>query len=695
MKSFSLKNKKITIFVAVVLIAAVILGVVFLPNAVKADIKNYNYRQKTNPVSHNDFDISLGNGMFGFDSKNSVFSVSAASDNVFFNSHSEEAAEYDNAVIASIRLRDKKGNAYSLDTSSNSVPFNTFKLENKKSNSFSVNYGLFPDEKQAEKGESGASVFAYIQIDFSEANGVFTASVNTQNIKLPKGFILEKLSILPGLFSVPAGEEAYFTVPDGCGAIINTAAVTEKPISLNLSVYGSDIAFNEYTDGAKLPFFAVEKDGYLLNSIIENGDALSEIICKKQKNGGGYLYNTFTVTPCTTADGKFIKGASYEGVLSQSYTLKKDGSYNDIALRIRDSLQKRGYLSDSLTGSTADLPFFINVIGSADGKNTLTSFESAAEITALLKSRGVRNISLRYSGYGKKGLKSDYKDINILCDSLGGKAGFNTLTSKLSEQQNTLHSDVNILSSYDKKDGDILLYDEYSKLVGRVPDKFSFNCEGDINSAVAKAYKFATGYPSTGICLNDGSLYLSSDLKNKVSRQQVLYDIQNSVGAFGAIGGFMLSEPAVYLMKQAQSVFSTPVTASCSNEVGVETVPILQMVIHGGVIYGSGLINVTSFSSDDAFLKCIEYGGVPSFVFTHSNETSVSYSSYATQTSKLYSRAKKLLPVMNMKITSHEKVTDGVYKITYDYSKIVYVNYNPSVVEINGVMISAKDFIVI
>jgi hypothetical protein len=82
-------------------------------------------------------------------------------------------------------------------------------------------------------------------------------------------------------------------------------------------------------------------------------------------------------------------------------------------------------------------------------------------------------------------------------------------------------------------------------------------------------------------------------------------------------------------------------------------------------------------------------------LFTHSSDTNVSYSSYATQTAKLYSRAKKLCPVMNMKITSHEKVTDGVYKITYDYSKTVYVNYNPSLVEVNGVMISAKDFIVI
>jgi hypothetical protein len=48
-----------------------------------------------------------------------------------------------------------------------------------------------------------------------------------------------------------------------------------------------------------------------------------------------------------------------------------------------------------------------------------------------------------------------------------------------------------------------------------------------------------------------------------------------------------------------------------------------------------------------------------------------------------------------MGISSHELVVPGVYKVVYDYSKIVYVNYNPSVVEVEGIMIAAKDFVII
>ena len=147
-------------------------------------------------------------------------------------------------------------------------------------------------------------------------------------------------------------------------------------------------------------------------------------------------------------------------------------------------------------------------------------------------------------------------------------------------------------------------------------------------------------------------------------------------------------------MKQADAVFSVTQSAALSGSVGVTTVPLLQMVLHGSVCYGSEPVNLFQ-DSQDAVLKAVEYGAVPSFVFTYDKCDVLNYGIYATQTAKFYASAKRMLPLMDMKITSHEQVVSGVYKITYDYSKVVYVNYNPSVVEVNGILVSAKDFIVI
>jgi hypothetical protein len=82
-------------------------------------------------------------------------------------------------------------------------------------------------------------------------------------------------------------------------------------------------------------------------------------------------------------------------------------------------------------------------------------------------------------------------------------------------------------------------------------------------------------------------------------------------------------------------------------------------------------------------------------VFTHSELESLGYSAYVNDTALLYEKASRMLPLLGMGISSHELVVPGVYKVVYDYSKIVYVNYNPSVVEVEGIMIAAKDFVII
>ncbi len=697
MKRKSSKNKIIIPVVAVVLVVA-IATVVFVPALINKNAKNFNF---SNPVTaqelaFNQYDKKLGEDVsFLYDSKTSVFGIALANGGVVAGSQNKSAAENSLATIFTIRLRDRKGNTYSLDSSSNSIAFGGAEEYMAEENRFGIKYTLYPTADVKEKDNVQVKTVG-VPVVFSCKNNGLRVSVNVSEIQLPDGWFVEKISILPGLFSVNSGSRnVFYTVPDGCGAQIDVGARSEKPLALDLNVYGEDVTFYDYSEGAVLPFFALTKNGVSINTIIEDGDALSRITCKRFENGGGYLYNTFTITPCSNVDGKLVKGETYTGVVSQLYMVADNNAdYNTIAAQVRDNLTARNYLNASAVTSFSDLPFFINVIGSDNGKNELTAFESAAEITALLKSRGVRNIALRFTGYGKKGLDT-LADTLSASEALGGSSGLKNLKTEIIEQGNSLYLDANVLADKNGYGKRFAIYDEISKFLGVLPSEFSLSGSGELKGNVGNIYKFATDSESAKVCLNDGASVLYTDLKGKVTRQGVLEQLSSSVSTLSATGGLMLSYPAVYLMKQADSVFSTPNTASCEGEAGVTVVPVLQMVLHGSVVYGSVPVNVSNLSSEDALLKCAEYGCVPSFLFTHSAETNISYTSYATQTTKLYSKAKKLAPVMNMKMTSHEKVTDGVYKITYDYSKIVYVNYNPSVVEVNGVMISAKDFIVI
>ncbi len=689
-------NRKIIIITAVVLVAAVVVGVA-LPLFLNKQTNNFMLGNAGDAKeASTGYNVSFGEGFkYLFNSSDSVFAISSSDGKTIFTSHSKAAADNSLATILDIRLRDKKGNSYSMDSSANSVAAADFKIVSQDVNHINVVYELKPASTNGKLPVNELNVSIPVLFEFSHSK--LKASVDISAITLSKGLYIENISLLPGLFSVESGaKNTYFTVPDGCGAQIDVGAVTEAPIVLDLNVYGEDVSFDPYSQGAVLPFFGIIRNGFSINSIIEDGDAISRITCKKDALGGGYLYNTFNVTPCGIVDGKFVHGESYDGIISQTYVVKDSGAtYSSIAVQVRDSLNQRNYLATSLDGTFTDFPFFINVVGSNNGKNPLTTFEDAAEITALLKSRGVRSIALRVSGYGEKGLATSPDRVNSFSKALGGREGFSELSAAVNEQGNYLFVDSNIVADKSKTSLPVRIYDDVSKFAGYTPAKFSLSDSKVVDGRVADIYNFATEYENVSICLNDASKFLYTDLEGGKTRHEMLSLLKDEASTLSATGSLMLDYPAVYLMKETQAVFSTPITASCAGVNGVTSVPILQIVLHGGVVYGSIPINVSNLYADDALLKCVEYGCVPSFLFVHSENTPISYSSYATQTARLYSKAKQLMPLMNMKITSHELVTDGVYKITYDYSKVVYVNYNPSLVEVNGVMISEKDFVVI
>ncbi len=698
MKKFPNK-KKIIITAACALVVAIAVTIV-VPVLIKPKSKNNMYGNATIAEGFNrqNFDVVLGEkNEFLFNSKNSTFAIISSEGKTVFSSHSKEAADISLAAILDVRLRDKKGNSYSMDSSANSVSLGSFEVADKTKSSVTVLYNLYPNKKAAKAGQQEGKVYADIPVTFSFKGEKLNVSVDVGAIKMPKNFFLEKITLLPGLFSVGAGNKnTYFTVPDGCGAQIDASVVTGKTLSLDLNMYGEDVSLTEYKAGATLPFFALTKNGVSVNVLVENGDALSRIVCKRFETGGGYLYNTFVTTACGVVNNRFVKGEEYKGVVSQSYIFNDaNGDYNTIAAQVRDNLSERNYLSSSLNGSFSDFPFFINVVGSVDGKTALTRFEDAAGITALLKSRGVRNIALRFSGYAKNGLASTPAETEEFSKTLGGENGFVSLMEDVKEQGNELFFDANILTGNYPTKNMIKIYNETSRFVGYLPAEFSLASTSKIKDNTAKTYKTVSGYETANVCLNDASKLLYSDFVEKQNRQYMLEEIVGKVGALSASGSLMLDYPAAYLLKHSNAVFSTPNVASCDGVNGVKSVPVLQIVLHGSVVYGSMPINLSNLSFEDSLLKCVEFGCVPSFLFTHSGDTNVSYTSYATQTAKLYSKAKQLMPVMGMKITSHQEVTEGVFKITYDYSKIVYVNYNPSLVEIDGVMISAKDFVII
>lgn len=698
-----IKSKKFLISaVAVVLVAAIVVAIVVISSRPKA-LKNYSYiaENQASVKFDESFDVvieGLSSEKMLINGTNGAVALVTSDGKTVFNSCSADASEYSLATVLSIRLRDGSGNSYTMNSTDNSVSFNGVSVEDKGDGSVSVKFDVFPDAERAKKGVGKADVFASVTVDFSYENGAFKSNVDTRKVVVPEGFCLEKISVLPGLFSINTGASGdYYLVPDGCGALVQLNAVNEADYSLNLGMYGTDNALYGYSIGAYLPYYSYIKGNCFINTIITEGDALSEISFKKFSRGGGYLYNTFTVTACGVVGGEYVCGPSYQGDITQIYYLTEDNDdYNEIALQVRDVLIGKGYLSDGLREVYAQLPAYVGVIGSEKGNNPATTFEQAAEITTMLKSKGVSNIALRFIGGGKDGFSTVAGDSFDFSSSVGGKDGAVSLGNKMNEQGNSLYVDYNMFvgkAEYRKTTANI--YGDFTNYAGYGNVDFTVLDTEKVNSNVSKAYKFLEDKPNLNICLNDGSKLLYTDIEGGVNRQYALGSVQRNLNSLVASSNVMLSSPAVYLMKYVDGVYSLPEAASLQSYSGVTSVPILQIALHGSIVYGTNPINVSALSSGDALLKSVEFGAVPSFVFTHSELESLGYSAYVNDTALLYEKASRMLPLLGMGISSHELVVPGVYKVVYDYSKIVYVNYNPSVVEVEGIMIAAKDFVII
>ncbi len=692
------KGNKLKIVIPVICLL-VIVGVlcgVFIPRLQTRGVVQFNLCQ--GEQKGYDFDegykafVKAACGTLYINEKTSAVAITDNEGKVVFNSHSKDAAENKLANVLALTLRDKTGNSYVENSSINSVEYGTFEISEKKKNSVTITFSFVADRE--------GTVTEKIPVKFSEKNGGFKVEIDIKQITLKDGYCIERISILPGLFSEnkPKGE-CFYTVPDGCGAQVDLTAKTKKSYTQTLDVYGSDITFGEYFQGATLPCFAMTKNGVMVTTVIEDGDALSSISVKHNKNIGGNLYNTFIITPYGKVDGKLIKGPSYDGVISQVYYVSTNGkrNYNTVSALVRDNLIEKGYLPSNMSDTFVDYPFFITAIGSENGKknNMFTTFENSAEMIALLKSRGVRSIALRFVGAGDKGLNSGAKGFDELSNILGGKNGYKTLCDTASQKNSSVWYDVNLSITPNKYGkNNVVLYDELREYISKEPINSNVSSYNYAYSNISDAYSFLSQTENGNVCINDLSYLLYSDVLGKTDRQTALENLKDKIQSLSVSNGLMLSKPAVYLMNQADAVFSVTQSSDLEAYEGVTNVPLLQMVLHGSVCYGSEPVNLFENSSD-AVLKAVEYGASPSFIFTYDNCKILDYGVYATQTAKFYASVKRMLPLMDMKMTSHEQVVSGVYKITYDYSKVVYVNYNPSVVEVNGILVSAKDFVVV
>ena len=157
MKMNSKKKKIIISCCALVLVATIIVAIIFLPGTVNKEVKTNSYVAKTQTgIAVSDaFDVTIkgsDNKKMLVNSKNGAVAFVSDDGKVVFNSCSIDAAEQQLASVLSLRLRDKIGNSYIMNSTDNSVSFGTFRVVAQSNIRTNIEFNFFPDDASAKKG---------------------------------------------------------------------------------------------------------------------------------------------------------------------------------------------------------------------------------------------------------------------------------------------------------------------------------------------------------------------------------------------------------------------------------------------------------------------------------------------------------------------------------------------------------------
>lgn len=612
---------------------------------------------------------------------------------------------------------------YYLNSQDNSLAYNkaSFKLTD---GGAEFTYDIFSDKETAKKKNYSDSDIGFrIKLSVKLIDGNMTVDCSHSNLTGNPDAFIENIVLLNSFGAYNTSyEDDFILVPDGSGAIIKTAVYDESFDSLSFAVYGKDPAISSGTSGnAIIPAFGMKHGETAFVSLVQKGDAVASIKADKAKslNEFNRVYSSFNITPTLYDDEKlYISKEPSVDTLSLCYRFLtgNNATYAGLASACREQLIRNSVLSTKSVTNEDYLPCFLSLTGAVtddsgikDKLVPVTDFEQAADMMSRMKSKGINNISVRYTGIFNGGVNSENpSDISIL-NSLGGKDGLTELYDYIKTQKMSLYFDVNLLSdsssiafnsakSIKIKDFKYKPYLTYEYLKAPVYNKEFINID-KLKDIVVSVLSRTEGLEFSGFSLNDIGTVLYSDYSNSgISRQEAAKIISSSVAPLSTNHSTMAVTGNFYMIKNVNKIVNMPMKPSVARSGAYISVPFVPMVLHGIVDYTGLPINI-EVNMNDTMLKYIEYGACPHFEWNYepiddeAESDMYYYDNTINAAAEFYTKANSALyDLRDARMTDHYEVEDGIFCTEYDTGAMIYVNYTDSDFTILGVVVEANDF---
>ena len=516
----------------------------------------------------------------------------------------------------------------------------------------------------------------------------------------------------------------------------------------------ADYTVREITENSKLALFGIfrEKSGIL--ATIESGASLANISAGVSGDVNEYnnVYAKFIVrgndtlamfgTTGSEAELPIVEKNYYDSPLTMRYTFLTEEykGYSGAANYYRSRLINEGKL-EAGNSETGDIKFYYDVVGGVEqvkfflgtqyrGLTAMTTFEEAEDMAKALKEAGVTNQVLNMQGWSGGGYYHDTLGKIKVLGKLGGTSDLEELSKELSDMGGTLYVDCafqkvsDVSSRYSPSNESSRYYGTgYVGELGEVNPatlRQTSSLRYDENIYYLISPKFLvrytegftdriTDYDVAGISLRDLGNVLHSDKRrtNVITREQALEIVKVQMQKMEDTGkNIMVNDGNDYSFAYADDIINAPLSDNDYYVVD-ESVPFYEMLIHGCIDYSGSVINLGNTTDEnEIILTLIENGASPHFVFTksESNEMkktalnkfySTTFDSWKDSAVKIWKETNTALSkVSGASITGHRNISEGVSVTVYSNGVTIYVNHTDESVNVDGVEIDAKSYVI-
>jgi len=566
---------------------------------------------------------------------------------------------------------------------------------------------------------------------------VFSIQDDSLQVTIPDASIVQSgsnglvgVDILAFLGATHTTDNGYIVYPDGSGAIMyfNTPFAKEVQKMTNI-VYGADASgggiSGVFRKQIVMPVFGMVNGEAGFVGIITNGDFDANIAMGRSGKGLNYhhVWGSFTFRrqgrfsltggqPAWLYEPNLIKG---NRSIRYSFLTGKEASYVGMGVRYRDFLiNERGAKRISGTPPLMNLLIFMGIERKtwflADMVLT-TTFAQAQDILNNLDNEGVKQIDISLWYWNQGATSSRYPQRLPVDARLGGEAGLRALIDDIHRRGQKVYLQDEYLYIPPGAKGIFPFLDAVRGVdglpIGSGDSGYLLNPQVALRRFFERDSPKIVQFGADGLDLNNFAFVTLPD-KNSVyplSRENFaatwMEIAKRAKATYGSVAMTGSNSYAVPYTDRLDFVL----VDSTHYDLFDDSIPLLQIAIHGLVPYAGDTFNLLSDSSR-MFLRHLEYGTIPSFDLTYESSSllyrtmansifSSRYDFWKPEIIRQYKVMESIAPLVSQFITGHERLVENVYQTTYEDGTRIIVNYGTGIYTSGTINVGPQDYLVV